>query len=99
MLVRKDEMIDKLVNDRGYTKKDAALIITDVVNMITGFLETGDTVLLTGFGKFEVKTVPPRESVMPVTLERYTIPEHKEVKFTVGKGLKKRIRAMNKDAE
>lgn len=91
-LILKEDLIESLVNERGYTKKAANQVIDDVCNMITSLLETGEPVMLRGFGKFEVKTVPARESVMPNTLERYTIPEHNEVKFTAGKTLKRRIR-------
>lgn len=85
-------MIDSLVNKKGYTKKAASQVLDDVFEMIADYLTEGESVMIRGFGKFEVKTAAERESVMPNTLERYTIPPTKRVNFSMGKALRALIR-------
>ena len=91
-MIHKEELIDTLVETKGYTKKAANQVLDDVFEMISNYLETGESVMLRGFGKFEVKTASARESVMPNTLERYTIPATKRVTFSMGKALRAQVR-------
>lgn len=91
-MIHKEEMIEDLVSKKGYTKKAANQVLDDVFEMITDYLKTGETVMLRGFGKFEVKTASARESVMPNTFERYTIPATRRVTFSMGKALRAQVR-------
>ena len=91
-MIHKEDMIENLVIERGYTKKAANQVLDDVFEMISNYLTIGESVMVRGFGKFEVKTASARESVMPNTLERYTIPATKRVTFSMGKALRAQVR-------
>lgn len=91
-MIHKEDMIDHLVIEKGYTKKAANQVLDDVFEMISDYLIDGEGVMVRGFGKFEVKTASARESVMPNTLERYTIPATKRVTFSMGKALRAQVR-------
>lgn len=91
-MVLKEDLINLLVSKRGYTKKSARIVITDVFNAVSDYLAVGETVLVRGFGKFEVKEVKSRENVMPGTLERYITKPTKRVHFIQGNTLKTRVR-------
>lgn len=76
----------------GMTKKDAAATVEAVLDTITGALKRGDSVLLTGFGKFEVRTRAARVGINPKTLEKINLPATKVPAFKAGKALKTAVR-------
>lgn len=65
---------------------DAAL--TALTESVTEALKNGDSVVLSGFGMFGVKTRSAREGRNPFTGEEMTIPEAKVPGFKAGKTLK-----------
>lgn len=91
-MIHKEDLVNSLVDEKGYTKKAANQVIDDLVETITGFLAQGESVMLRGFGTFEVRKQSARESVMPNTLERYTIEPKKRCHFVVGKALRSAVR-------
>ena len=89
MLTKKD-FINRLA-EKGYTKKDAALITDDVLNEISEILASGDSVRFHGFGTFEVKEMAEKRIRTPhgevKVVDSYPMP-----RFYAGNGLKKMIR-------
>ena len=81
-----------LLAEKGYTKKDADRIITDVFDTLTQALVDGESVQLHGFVTFSVRDSAPRESVDVKTKERIVIPGHRAPRFMPGKFLKKSIK-------
>ena len=51
----KTDLIAKVAEQTGFTKKDAEMAVTAVLGTITNELVNGEKVSLTGFGTFEVK--------------------------------------------
>lgn len=90
-MLKKNDMIERL-RGKGYTKKDANIVIDDVFAMITEALAKGDSVMIHGFGTFEVRECAPRETVDYQSHERITIPAYKAPKFTAGNSLKRAIK-------
>lgn len=90
-MLRKKELIEQL-NEKGYTKKDAKIIINDVFEIISAALIEGESVQIHGFGTFEVKEFASRETVDLKSGNRITIPPYKAPKFTAGKFLKHAVK-------
>jgi DNA-binding protein HU-beta len=84
----KKEIISKVAEEAALTKKQSAVAIEAFLDAIKDSLAKGDSVLLTGFGKFEVRTRESREGINPRTLEKITLPESKYPAFKAGKALK-----------
>ena len=57
----KKDLIEKIAAT-GITKKQASLALDATLDAIADSLKDGDPVLLTGFGKFEVRTRAARTS-------------------------------------
>lgn len=96
-IVRKIDIVERLAEEKGYTKSAARQVISDLTEMITKFLAEGQDVTLRGFGTFYVKDIAPRESVTPRTFERIVIPGHKSVRFQVGNTLRDAVRIPEED--
>jgi len=88
----KKDLIDKVASDAGLTKKQAGAALDSVLEAITGALKKGDSILLTGFGKFEVRTRAARTGINPKTLEKIKLPATKVPAFKPGKALKSAVK-------
>jgi len=86
--MNKKELIAKVAETAGFSKKDAEKAIDATVDAITAALVAGDKVQLVGFGAFEVKCRAERMGRNPKTKEAIKIPASKSPIFKAGKGLK-----------
>ncbi|MBR5478685.1 MAG: HU family DNA-binding protein [Clostridia bacterium] len=86
--MNKTELIAKVAETAGFSKKDAEKAINATVDAITAALVAGDKVQLVGFGSFEVKCRAERMGRNPKTKEAIKIPASKSPIFKAGKGLK-----------
>ena len=90
-MLTKNEIIERLAA-KGYTKKDSATIIGDVLDVITEALVKGEEVQFHGFGKFCVREMAERETTDVRTNERIKLEAYKAPKFVPGKYLKQAVR-------
>lgn len=97
-MLKREEIIEKLAA-KGYTKKDAGVIITDVFEMITGLLAEGEEVQIHGFGTFSVKEGGSRDMIDYQTKKKFTLPSIRTPKFVAGISLKKAVREKRIPAE
>lgn len=85
-------VLDK-VHDGDFTSKVACeRAVNAVFASITEALLAGDRVTVTGFGAFDVVKRAARKGRVVSTGEPLHIPEHKVVKFSMGKQLKEAVR-------
>jgi DNA-binding protein HU-beta len=89
--MNKTEFIAAVAEKAGITKADAQKTVNTVLDTITETLQSGDRVVLTGFGSFEVRDVAERYGVNPRTKERVLIPASKRPAFKAGAELKKAV--------
>ncbi len=90
MKVNKTELVEKIVTDKEntVTKKDAAMYIDTVFDVIKDLMSDGHSVFINGFGTFEVVERPERQGRNPQTGESIVIVASKAPKFKAAKGLK-----------
>ena len=86
--MKKTELIAKVAEKTGLSKKDVNEVINTTLATIEEALKNGEKVSFIGFGSFEVVTRAPRVARVPGTNKEVKIPETKTVKFKVGKQLK-----------
>jgi len=89
MPIKREGFVERL-NEKGYTKKDARIIIDDVFGTIAEILAQGGSVKLHGFGTFETARYAARE-MTSVHGRKTVAPEHRVVKFKPGKLLKRLV--------
>ncbi len=88
----KKDLVDKVAKAAGLTKKQAGEAVDGVFDAITHALKAGEAVLLTGFGKFEVREKKARPGINPKTLERIQLPARNAPAFKAGKALKAAVK-------
>ena len=77
------------IADKGYTKKDSAVILSDILDAICEAVADGYEVYLSGFGTFGSIETKARRARNINTGEDIIIPAHRKVKFKPGASLKR----------
>jgi len=86
--MNKTELVVKIAETSGLTKKDSEKALDAVLKSITDALVSGDKVQIVGFGIFDVKARAARTGRNPKTKEAISIPATKVPQFKAGKALK-----------
>lgn len=94
--IGKQEIIDRVSDSTGISKKDTTTIINSTIDTISAALKKGESVSFIGFGTFKVQKVKAKMGRNIVTKEPLKIPAHKRVKFTAGKTLADSVRGAKK---
>lgn len=90
MALTKNDIVTK-VNDLGFTKKQSVDVVESLLEIIKGTLATGSDVLVSGFGKFCVKSKRPRRGRNPATGEDLMLKARKVVTFKCSGKLRDKI--------
>lgn len=87
--MNKQELIEKVAEKTGASKKGAELCVAAVFDVIQEALVEGEPVRLIGFGTFETKKRSARTGRNPQDPDKtIMIPESKAPTFKAGKSLK-----------
>lgn len=90
--MNKTELIAVVAHESDITIKQASDILDSYIKVITETLATGEKVVVTGFGTFEVRTRVERTGKNPRTGETIIVPEQKSPAFKAGKLLKDAVK-------
>jgi len=91
--VNKTELVAKVAEQAGLTKKDAEKAVNALFASVEQALVAGDKVQMIGFGTFEVRERSARKGRNPQTGEVLEIAASKNPVFKAGKALKDAINA------
>ncbi len=80
-IMNKQDLICKIAEAGELTKKDAALALNALLNIIKDELADGNSVNMLGFGKFHVTQRNARIGHNPKTMENVEVPAKKVPKF------------------
>jgi integration host factor subunit alpha len=87
----KAHIIDAVAAGNGFTRKKAIETVETVLELIKRSLESGDDVLISGFGKFCVKQKAQRKGRNPATGEDMLLAPRRTVTFRNSGMLRKKI--------
>lgn len=95
--MNKTELVTRIAEKTGLTKKDSQAALVAVIEGIQEALKKGDKVQLVGFGTFEVRPRKARKGRNPQKPnEVMNIPATKAPVFKAGKGLKELVNSKKK---
>ena len=86
--MNKAELIEKVAEVTGLSKKEGESAVNAFVDVIQGSLKKGEKVAIAGFGTFDVSHRKARTGRNPQTGEEIKIAESKTPKFKAGKSFK-----------
>ena len=93
MTLVKDDLIQTLYTQVGLSKQQSKALVEALFEQIKISLESGDDVLISGFGKFSVKAKAPRRGRNPSTGGDLTLDARRVVMFKCSGVLRDKINA------
>lgn len=90
--MNKTELLALVAMRAEVTQKEANEVVEAFLDTITETLATGEKVVVTGFGTFEVRLRAERTGKNPRTGETIVVPEQKSPAFRAGKLLKDAVK-------
>ena len=91
MTLNKSQIIEEIMTRNGYSKKKASETVEALLEIMKKTLETGEDVLISGFGKFCVKEKAERRGRNPATGEDMILTPRKVVTFKCSGRLREKI--------
>ena len=86
--MNKGDLVEKIAEATGLTKKDSEAAVNAFVETIQASLKNGEKVAVAGFGTFDVSNRKARTGRNPQTGEEIKIAASKTPKFKAGKSFK-----------
>ena len=84
----KSQLVQKLADAAGLTKKQADAVLQELVSMTVTTVRKGDPVKIPGLGTFRKVQTKARMGRNPQTGDAIKIPARKKVRFSVAKTFK-----------
>jgi integration host factor subunit alpha len=91
MSLTKERVIDSIQAECGLPKRKSAELVEALFEFIKKTLESGDDVLISGFGKFSVRNKNQRRGRNPATGKELLLDARRVVTFKCAPVLKQRI--------
>ena len=91
MTLTKSHLMDAIQDDITMTKKKASDVVETLLELMKGSLESGDDVLISGFGKFCVKEKRGRRGRNPATGDSMVLKPRRVVTFKCSGVLRDKI--------
>ncbi len=91
MALTKADIIDEVMNENGYSRRQAIGTVETLLELIKKTLESGEDVMISGFGKFCVKSKKERKGRNPATGDDMILRPRKVVTFKSSRKLRDKI--------
>ena len=91
MTLTKAHIVDAVAEQNGYPKNESYEMVETLLEIIKRTLESGEDVLISGFGKFCVKTKHGRRGRNPATGEDMMLEPRRVVTFNCSRKLRDRV--------
>lgn len=89
--ITKASIADEISRNIGFSYSESQDMVNAIIKIMIKKLATGEDLLLTNFGKFEVKRKNSRIGRNPRTMDPFPINARKVIRFVVSKKLKMSI--------
>ena len=91
MTLTKQEVVERIAESNGFLKNQAQDTTEILLELIKSALESGEDVLISGFGKFQIKDKAPRRGRNPATGNALLLNARKVVTFKCSAKLREKI--------
>ena len=91
MTLTKAQIIDNIQNQLRFSKKETTDIVENLLEIMKRTMQTGDDVLISGFGKFCVKEKKERRGRNPATGEDMMLAPRRVVTFKCSGKLRDKV--------
>lgn len=96
--MNKSELVDAMASGSGLTKADSGKVLETLINIVINKLQSGERVVIPGFGVFEIGNRSARTGRNPQTGKVIQIKASRVAKFKAGKTLKEAVQETAQEA-
>ena len=96
MNVNKAHLIDHLHRNHDLSREDSSVTVESLLEIIKHTLESGENLLISGFGKFIVKEKKSRRGRNPATGNDLSLDARRIVTFKCSKNLREKMNVKKK---
>jgi len=96
MKVNKARLVDHLYRNSGFLRDESSTTVESLLEIIKKTLESGEDILISGFGKFIVKEKNKRRGRNPATGKDLFLDARRVVIFKCSKNLKDKLNVKKK---
>jgi integration host factor subunit alpha len=91
MTVTKNDIVEQVCNRLGFSKNHSTEIVESLLELIKSALESGEDVLISGFGKFCIQEKKQRKGRNPATGEVLMLKKRRVVTFKCSSKLRAKL--------
>jgi len=91
MALTKNDIVEQIQDQLGFLKNQSRDITESLLEIMKSAMESGDDVLVSGFGKFCVKEKAERKGRNPATGEEAILPARQVVTFKCSGKLREKV--------
>jgi len=95
MALTRADIIDGVVNENSYSRRQAKDTVETLLEIIKKTLESGEDIMISGFGKFCVRQKKKRRGRNPATGSAMMLPPRKVVTFRCSGILRDKINGVD----
>ncbi len=95
MTLTKNQITDSIQDELELSKTDAYEVMEELLEIIKDTIESGNSLMISGFGKFSVNEKKARKGRNPATNKEMILSERRVVTFKCSGQLRKTINALN----
>jgi len=91
MALTKKDIIEQVYNELGFPRNQSVEIVESLLELMKSAMESGDAVLVSGFGKFSVKDKKERKGRNPATGDDLMLKPRRVVTFKCSGTLRDKV--------
>jgi len=99
MALTKEKLIDSIYNNVGFSKSQSRVLTESLLEIMKQTLDSGEDLLISGFGKFVVKKKSARRGRNPQTTEDLRLRERRVIVFKTSGVLRNKINNLPKGSQ
>jgi len=96
MALTKADVAQKIADDAGFMKKEAIEVLEKLLDIMKNRLASGKDIMISGFGKWHVRSKRPRRGTNPITGEKMFFNARTVVTWKYSPVLKKAVNGTGK---
>ena len=95
MALTKTDIVERIVEKNDFSPAEAKDVLEDLLEIIKSTLASGEDLMISGFGKFQVNEKKPRKGRNPATGNSMMLEKRRVVTFKIAGKLKDQINGKN----
>ena len=95
MALTKTDIVELIVEKNDFSPAEAKDVLEELIEIIKSTLASGEDLMISGFGKFQVNEKNPRKGRNPATGDSMVLSKRRVVTFKCAGKLRDKINAQN----